>query len=270
LQHTIKTITRNRELEMSSNVLTQDFRQQLEQQRDRLIHERDAIVQAVIDQATAAIDRSLDHINALLDNLAAAPSASSLTNGSIQTSPTSESESSSLASEESTPKRRSTQKAAASALQSSNTIAQMPDDQPAKQVNKRKAAAHKTSSSAAKSSPRNQSSVMTKSAPLSQSKGRAKSDAKRVFDTPKLKREFQDLTLAQAIERVMLQATERTFTTDEMIQTVYGALDESILPRTRQSVALTFAHGIRRKDYIKVQENPAQYQVNPERQTNTQ
>ncbi|NJR52073.1 MAG: hypothetical protein HC780_23365 [Leptolyngbyaceae cyanobacterium CSU_1_3] len=251
---------------MSSNVLTQDFRQQLEQQRDRLTHERSAIVQAVIDQATAAIDRSLDHINALLGNLAAVPSTTSLTNGSIQTSPIAELETPSLDSQSPTPKRRSTQKATAAALKSSNAIAQMPDG-PAKQVNQRKAAAHKASSSAAKPSAKNQSSVMTKSAPISQSKGKAKSDTRKAFEAPKLKREFQDLTLAQAIERVMMQATERTFTTDEMIQTIYGALDESILPRTRQSVALTFAHGIRRKDYIKVQENPAQYQVNPERKT---
>ena len=53
---------------MDFSVLTPDFRLQLEQQCDRLSSERDAIVQAAVEQATAAIDASLAHINALLGN----------------------------------------------------------------------------------------------------------------------------------------------------------------------------------------------------------
>ena len=53
---------------MKFSVLTPDFRLQLEQQCDRLSSERDAIVQAAVEQATATIDANLAHINALLGN----------------------------------------------------------------------------------------------------------------------------------------------------------------------------------------------------------
>ena len=58
---------------MEFSVLTPDFRLQLEQQCDRLSSERDAIVQAAIEQATATIDASLAHINALLGNAPQSP-----------------------------------------------------------------------------------------------------------------------------------------------------------------------------------------------------
>jgi hypothetical protein len=58
---------------MDFSVLTPDFRLQLEQQCDRLSSERDAIVQAAIEQATATIDASLAHINALLGNAPQSP-----------------------------------------------------------------------------------------------------------------------------------------------------------------------------------------------------
>ena len=51
---------------MEFSVLTPDFRLQLEQQCDRLSSERDAIVQAAVEYATATIDANLAHINALL------------------------------------------------------------------------------------------------------------------------------------------------------------------------------------------------------------
>ena len=60
---------------MEFSVLTPDFRLQLEQQCDRLASERDAIVQAAVEQATATIDASLAHINALLGNAPQAPDA---------------------------------------------------------------------------------------------------------------------------------------------------------------------------------------------------
>ncbi len=58
---------------MEFSVLTPDFRLQLEQQCDRLSSERDAIVQAAVEQATATIDASLAHINALLGNTPQSP-----------------------------------------------------------------------------------------------------------------------------------------------------------------------------------------------------
>ena len=58
---------------MDFSVLTPDFRLQLEQQCDRLSSERDAIVQAAVEHATATIDASLAHINALLGNAPQSP-----------------------------------------------------------------------------------------------------------------------------------------------------------------------------------------------------
>ena len=58
---------------MDFSVLTPDFRLQLQQQCDRLSSERDAIVQAAVEQATATIDASLAHINALLGNTTQSP-----------------------------------------------------------------------------------------------------------------------------------------------------------------------------------------------------
>ena len=63
---------------MEFNVLTPDFRLQLEQQCDRLSSERDAIVQAAVEQATATIDASLAHINALLGNTTQSPDVTPL------------------------------------------------------------------------------------------------------------------------------------------------------------------------------------------------
>ena len=66
---------------MEFSVLTPDFRLQLEQQCDRLSSERDAIVQAAVEQATATIDANLAHINALLGNAPQSPDVKSSTQG---------------------------------------------------------------------------------------------------------------------------------------------------------------------------------------------
>ncbi len=220
---------------MPASVLTDDFRQQLEQQRQRLTTERNAIVQSAIDQATADINLSLDHINALLGKSSVTSLANSASNGSNQSTLVE----SDLESEvESKPEEAVTQK-------------RVP----------RKTAAANTQKSVSPTSAKSKSNIKVKSV---EPKGRAKSSDKP-FEAPKLKREFKDLTPAKAMEQVMIGAPDQIFTTDEMIQLLFGSLDDSVLPRTRQSVALMFSHGMRRKDYIKVQENPAQYKLNPER-----
>ena len=66
---------------MEFSVLTPDFRLQLEQQCDRLSSERDAIVQAAVEQATATIDANLAHINALLGNTPQSPDVKTSTKG---------------------------------------------------------------------------------------------------------------------------------------------------------------------------------------------
>jgi hypothetical protein len=222
---------------MPASVLTDDFRQQLEQQRQRLKTERSTIVQAAIDQATADIDLSLDYINALLGEPSATSPANRASNGSNQSALVESLE------ETSTPKRVPRKTAAASNTQ-------------------------KADKSAPISSAKSKSNIKVKSAVGT--KGKAKSPSDKPFEAPKLKREFKDLTPAKAMEQVMIAAPEQVFTTDEMIQLLFGSLDDSVLPRTRQSVALMFSHGMRRQDYIKVQENPAQYKLNPEEETESE
>lgn len=51
---------------MDFSVLTSDFKKQLEQQRSRLLKERDGIVKAAIAQASQTVDANISHINALL------------------------------------------------------------------------------------------------------------------------------------------------------------------------------------------------------------
>jgi hypothetical protein len=227
---------------MPASVLTDDFRQQLEQQRERLTTERSAIVQSVIDQATADIDRSLDHINALLGGVSTTSPANRASNGSNHST----------------------------LVESDDELeieSQPEDSPPQKRVTRKKAAAsnNQKADTAPTSSPKSKSNIKVKSAV--EPKGKTKSQSDKPFEAPKLKREFKDLTPAKALEQVMTAAPEQVFTTDEMIQLLFGSLDESVLPRTRQSVALMFSHGLRRNDYIKVQENPAQYKLNPDKET---
>ncbi|KAM3098074.1 hypothetical protein ACKFKG_06525 [Phormidesmis sp. 146-35] len=221
---------------MSASVLTDDFRQLLEQQRERLTTERDAIVQSAIEQATTAIDRSLDHINALLGGAAVASPNNSASNGSSQ----------------------------ASVVESLvEEATSEPEEAPTqKRVPRKTAANTQKAGKAPDSSAKTKSNIKVKSV---EPKGKAKSSSDKPFEAPKLKREFKDLTPAKAMEQVLIASPDQVFTTDEMIQLLFGSLDESVLPRTRQSVALMFSHGLRRQDYIKVQENPAQYKLNPER-----
>ncbi len=51
---------------MNFSVLTSDFKKQLQQQRSRLLKERDGIVKAAVAQATQTVDENISHINALL------------------------------------------------------------------------------------------------------------------------------------------------------------------------------------------------------------
>ncbi len=51
---------------MDFSVLTSDFKKQLEQQRSRLLKQRDDIVKAAVAQASQTVDANISHINALL------------------------------------------------------------------------------------------------------------------------------------------------------------------------------------------------------------
>ncbi|MGV0028184.1 hypothetical protein [Phormidesmis priestleyi] len=221
---------------MPISVLTDDFRQQLAQQRDRLIHERSAIVQAVVDQVTADLDRTLDSINELLDESPMTPSTPGTNHRSIKAT-------SAHPVSAPTPSKRVTQKRAATASASASP---QPSGLPSSKL-----------------SPKGKSTKAKPAPKTSESKPKLTSE-KNPFDAPNLKREFQDLTPAKAMEQVMVASPDQTFTTDEMIDVLFGSLEDTVLPRTRQSVALMFSHGMRRQDYIKAQEDPTQYKLNPE------
>ncbi|KAM3099267.1 hypothetical protein ACKFKF_15045 [Phormidesmis sp. 146-12] len=220
---------------MTVSVLTQDFRQQLEQQRDRLTHERSAIVQSAIDRATAEIDRSLNHIEGLLSELST-PLTKSRTEGE--------------------------------AIEPTNAPDTQPTSQQQTSQRGRKAAVKTSEAFPEKASGRRKSAPKAEPALVAQSSRQPKAKReKKVFETPTLKREFKDLPPAKALERVMVASPDQIFTTDRMIEVLFGSLDDAVLPRTRQSVALMFSHGLRRQDYIKVQEDPAQYRLNPDKRT---
>lgn len=209
---------------MPSSILTNDFRQQLEQQRLRLTNEREAIVQAAIDQATADIDRSLAHINALLGEQQVAANS----NGAVSSIEANvEASLVETATPSATPKADKQPKSA-----SENTAPTPKSRKTAKQPTKGKAA-------------------------------KAKPAAQSTSASRQLKREFQDMTPAEAIEQVLVQSPDRAFTSEDLIEAIYGSLDDASLRRTRQSVALTLSHGRRRGVYLKVQDDPAQFKVNP-------
>ena len=63
---------------MDFSVLTSDFKKQLEQQRSRLLKERDGIVKAAIAQAAQTVDVNIAHINALLGESSSASSSPSM------------------------------------------------------------------------------------------------------------------------------------------------------------------------------------------------
>ncbi len=64
---------------MDFSVLTSDFKKQLQQQRSRLLKERDGIVKAAVAQASQTVDENISHINALLGEAAATPTKKAYT-----------------------------------------------------------------------------------------------------------------------------------------------------------------------------------------------
>lgn len=128
---------------------------------------------------------------------------------------------------------------------------------PAAKQPQKKAAAQKVAATAKQSSSPSESPAKGKAA-------KSKS-ASETTETKALKSEFQNLTPAQAIEKVITKAPEQAFTTDEIIQSIYSPLEESAMPRVRQSVALMLSHGKRKGIYVKVQDDPAKFRANADK-----
>ncbi len=81
------------------------------------------------------------------------------------------------------------------------------------------------------------------------------------FDAEDLKSEFKGLSAIDAMIQVLAKAGGQAFSTDEMIQQVYGEFEESEMPRARKSVAGVLARGARFNTFDKVQEKPARYKL---------
>ena len=202
-------------------ILDKAVRQNLEQERDRLSGDRDAIIKAAVEQATSEIDQTLAYLNGLLGG-EIAPSS----NG----------------------------KSGAIELPKLEVEAEAKPKQQRKGRGKAKAAVEEVAET-----------------PVPEKKTRAK----RNPDEPKpkrnvkpsvpfdatMKRDFKGLTPAEAVRKVMTDSPSDTFTTDEMIEILYGSLPSVNMPEARKRVALMMAHGMRKGTYEKVGENPSRFKA---------
>ncbi|MBW4422404.1 MAG: hypothetical protein KME13_24870 [Myxacorys californica WJT36-NPBG1] len=202
---------------MTYSILSHDSKQQLEQERSRLMHERETIIESV----TAEINRLIQHIDALLGSEGMAEG-----NGTVDAA-----------------------------------VPTVDAAVPAKGTRKGKA---KSAASGAVSSAKLQESAPSDldevTAPDDGQQKRKRRKSKS-FDAEDLKSEFKGLTAIDAMIQVMKKAGDQTFSTDEMIEQVYGEFDEAEMPRARKSVAGVLARGARFNTFDKVEEKPARYKL---------
>jgi hypothetical protein len=216
---------------MDFSVLSSDFRSQLEQQLDRLTSERDAIVQAAVEQATATIDANLAHINALLGNSdRTAPAEPPVIKASRQpkqkkVAPETEIEPKAL-------RQKRILKSAAAYQESVNTVEPI-----AKKEKKEKPT--KSTASKGTSTPSKSSST-----------------------TPTLKAEFGDMNLATAIATIFKKDPDRLFSVDHVIEALYGPIDDDLMGKSRQRIGVSLGHCLGREEIVRVQDKPAIYQLN--------
>ena len=229
---------------MDFSVLTPEFRQQLEEQLDRLSSERDAIVQAAVKQATRTIDANLSHMNALLGKA---------TDGRPDGFP--------LATEEEAPiaKKSSTKTKSKAPL----AIVAEPEDDELEEEELPKASKRKLKEKSS-ASPSSVFNALKVSKASKASKAPKKGTVKPETDDPELTRDFQGMKLAEAIPAVFRQDPDRQFLIDDVIEVLYGSIDASILPKTRQRVAVSLGHSARRQEVRKVQDFPSIYCLNTE------
>ena len=223
---------------MDFSVLTPEFRQQLEQQLDRLISERDAIVQTAVEQATRTIDANLSHMNALLGKTDNRSNGLSLA----------------IEGEHPIAKKSSTK----TKTKSSRAFVSEPeeeDDDDDDDVESSKASKRKLKDKSFVSP----SSVFNALKVSKASKASKAKTPKPKLDDPELTPDFQGLKLADAIPAVFRQDPDRQFLIDDVIEVLYGPLDDAILPKTRQRVAVSLGHSSRRQEVRKVQDFPSIY-----------
>ena len=80
-------------------------------------------------------------------------------------------------------------------------------------------------------------------------------------DFPVLKSDYASMTPAEAIVALLKAAPSQVFTVDGVISGIYGAIDESQMPKTRQRMGVTLGHCARRQECMKVDGEIAQYRL---------
>jgi hypothetical protein len=215
---------------MPFTVLSAEARQQLEQERSRLIQERQTIVETV----TAEIDRTIQRLDALLGTEPASTESTLTESAPIEATPT---ESNGAAPVKGKRGRGRGKRAAKTSTPVRSTSASpeiepTPDD-----------------------------SEDAEPAP-SPKKGRQRRP--KPFDAKAMRRDFKGMTPTNAVIQVMAQADpEQAFTPDDLLDILYEEFDDADLSRARKSVAAILFHGSRNGVFEKVQNSPAQYQLVP-------
>ena len=215
---------------MDFSVLSPDFKTQLEQQRDRLLSERDTIVQAALEQATTTIDANLAHINALLGH----------SDGSLQAEPS--------VLKPSTPAKQKKVTAEpiakkASALKEPRASQATPEAKVAKPIARKEKPPKSTVSRVTKAS-------------------RVTPTPSKSITTPPLKAEFKDMDLATAISIIFKRDSGRMFSVDNVIDTLYGPIDDALMGKSRQRIGVSLGHSLGREELVRVQDKPAIYRLN--------
>jgi hypothetical protein len=224
---------------MDFSVLSPDFRSQLEQQRDRLASERDAIVQAAVEQATATIDANLAHINALLGNSdRTAPAATPVVKASNQ--PKQKKVAAEPEIEPKAPRKKRILKSA-TVQESVNPVEPIAKKEKKEKPNK---------------------STASKAPKASKVPKAASAPAKSSSNTPTLKAEFGDLTLAAAIPTIFQKDPDRAFSVDHVIEALYGPIDDDLMGKSRQRIGVSLGHALVREEIVRVQDKPAIYRLN--------
>ncbi|MBN8559430.1 MAG: hypothetical protein J0L70_02790 [Leptolyngbya sp. UWPOB_LEPTO1] len=208
-------------------ILDKSVRSNLEQERDRLKKDRASIIEAAVASATSEIDKTLEYLNGLLGGTIE-PNGTAVVAAAPAAAPAAK-------------KGRGKAKAA-------------PAPAPAPAPAKKAPAAKAAKAPAAKAAKAPAAKAPKEEKPKRNVKPSVPFDAT-------MKRDFKGLTPAEAVLKVMTDSPKDTFTTDEMIQILYGSLESEKMPEARKRVALMMAHGMRKGAYEKVGDNPSRFKI---------
>ena len=236
---------------MNFNVISPDFRKQLEQQRSRLLKERDGIIKAAVAQASEAVDANIGHINALLGGVSSAVVTTMVE----------------LPTKRAYTRRQPQMKAPVKAAMNAPRYSKIMEHAIAPEAKVLKTKVLKTKILKTKVL----KTKILKTKVLKTKVESAGTNAKKIdiikvikadTDFPSLQSAYATLTPAQAIVQVLKTAPKQVFDVDKMISTIYGAIDEQRMTRTRQRIGVMLGHSARRQECVRVQGETAQYRWN--------